>query len=214
MRFELGSVSSLWPEQWSALLSTSPPDGWANNRGGWVSARSCLWGTRERGQISNVWLGSYSLAELLPSTSWQTPHPPIPPTPHATQTWISHFWNRLKSEMMAEDKYSSISFQFPKQFHTQKLWLYMYGDFSQKSARWNNWRLIAMRADQIAVFATRFTVKADVVTLSFSSRSRLTLAAEKWHHRANLDEDKKPVVNGNLSEVCHCQLGSLLFQHL
>lgn len=33
MRFELGSVSSLWPEQWSALLSASPLDGRANKRG-------------------------------------------------------------------------------------------------------------------------------------------------------------------------------------
>lgn len=118
MRFELGSVSSLWPEQWSALLSTSPPDGWANNRGGWVSARSCLWGTRERGQISNVWLGSYSLAELLPSTSWQTPHPPIPPTPHATQTW----WDWLISETDWRAKWwqkiniHQFHFNFPNSF--------------------------------------------------------------------------------------------------
>ncbi len=61
------------------------------------------------------------------------------------------------------------------------------------------WQLIAMDADKITVFAMPLTVKADVVTLSVSTHSQLTLASEMWHHSTNLDEDKKPVVNGNLS---------------
>lgn len=50
-----------------------------------------------------------------------------------------------------------------------------------------------MDADKIAVFAMRLTVKADVVTLSFSTHSQLSLAAEMWHHSTNLDEDEEPV---------------------
>lgn len=67
---------------------------------------------------------------------------------------------------------------------------------------------------QMQLMSMRPTVEADAVTLSFLTLLQLTLAAEKWHHKANLDEDKKAVVNGNLSEVYHCQLSSLLFQHL
>lgn len=68
MRFELGSVFSLWPEQWSALLSTWLLDGFANKRGSRVSAR-----TWQRGQISNVRLGKAS--QLLLSASCRAHEP-------------------------------------------------------------------------------------------------------------------------------------------
>lgn len=41
-------------------------------------------GTWERGQISNVWLGIYSVAELLPCTLWKTRSLPFS---CSTQTW-------------------------------------------------------------------------------------------------------------------------------
>lgn len=49
--------------------------------------------TRERSQISNVWLGSYSVAELLPSTSWQTTSPS---QCYTTLMWLANFWNRMR----------------------------------------------------------------------------------------------------------------------
>lgn len=59
-------------------------------------------GTRERGQISNVWLGIYSVAELLPCT-----HSPFPAQhkPDVTASFL-----RLNGKMTEEgDKYSSVS---------------------------------------------------------------------------------------------------------